>query len=193
LNGGTVTVETTATGNNYMGRIDVATGTTNNATGHAVLDLFNSVNKIRLRSQRVFFKARVMIPTLSTGAITFTAQVGLQDTNAIGAPANGVYFSYTHGTNSGQWVGTSRASSTSSSVNSAVAVTANQWYLLRAEINAAGTSISFYIDDALIGSVTTNIPVSTTGMRPLFQMDKGSTSNQSRILAVDFLYLKMFR
>lgn len=192
-NGGTVAVEVATTLNDYFGRINLATGTTLNATGHAVLDFFNSVNKLRIASKRTYFEARVMVPVLSTAGVTYTVQIGLQDGNAFGAPVNGIYFTYTHGTNSGQWVGTSRSASVSTSVNSAAAVVINQWDKLRCEINAAGTSVSFYVNAILIGIVSTNIPLSTIGMRPIFQIDKGSSTATSSVLAADYFHIKMFR
>lgn len=192
-NGGTVTVEVASTSNAYVGRIDIATGVTLNATGHGVLDFFNSVNKLRIASKRTYFEARVMVPVISTAVITYTVQIGLQDGNAFGAPVNGIYFTYTHGTNSGQWVGTCRSASVSTSVNSAAAVAINQWDKLRCEINAAGTSVSFYVNSILIGIVTTNIPLSVIGMRPIFQIDKGSSTATSSTLSADYFHMKMFR
>ena len=162
-------------------------------TGHAVIDFFNSVNKIRIGGRRIFFEARVQIPTLSVAAQTFTVQIGIEDGNAAGLPANGIFFSYTHGTNSGQWVGVSRAGSTSTPINSSVAVVAGQWYELRAEINAARTVIEYYIDGVLIGTNNaSNIPGATSGMRPMFQIDK-SAGSTARTLLADYMYLKMFR
>ena len=189
--GAAITVETTATNNDYMGMITASTGTT--TTGHAVIDFFNSVNKIRIGGRRIFFEARVQIPTLSVAAQTFTVQIGIEDGNAAGLPANGIFFSYTHGTNSGQWVGVSRAGSTSTPINSSVAVVAGQWYELRAEINAARTVIEYYIDGVLIGTNNaSNIPGATSGMRPMFQIDK-SAGSTARTLLADYMYLKMFR
>jgi hypothetical protein len=191
-NGGAVTVETTATSNDYMGMIVASTGSSS-SSGHAVIDFFNSVNKIRLGLKRIFFEARVEIPTLSTATQTFTVQAGLEDGNAAGLPANGVFFSYTHGTNGGQWVGVCRSGSTSSPTNSTVAVVANTWYVLRAEINAARTVVEYYIDGVLIGTNNaSNIPGTTAGMRPMFQIDK-SAGTSARTLAADYMYLKMFR
>ncbi len=190
-NSGTVTVETAATNNTYFGMITLSTGATS-ASGHAVLDFFNSVNKIRLGAQRIFFEARVQIPTLSVAAQTFTVQIGLADTNTAGLPTNGIFFSYTHGTNSGAWVGVCRAISTSTPTNSVVTVVAAQWYELRAEINASRTNVDFYIDGVLISSNAINIPTTTAGMRLMFQIDK-SVGTTARTMLADYMYWKIFR
>ena len=189
--GASNTVETTATSNDYAGQITASTGT--NAAGRATIDFFNSVNKIRVGAKRIMFEGRVEIPTLSATGQVFTVYVGLLDGNASGIPANGIYFTYTHGTNSGAWVGNCTSGSTNSPINSAVTVVANTWYELRAEINAAGTVVEFYIDGVLIGTNNaSNIPAATAGMRPAFKIEK-SAGGTARTLTADYMYLKMFR
>ena len=189
--GSSVTVEVAATGNDYIGQIILSTGTTN--SGHAVLDYFNSVNKIRIGAQRQFYEFRVKHATLSDATNTYTSYTGLRDANAIGIPANGMYFSYTHGTSSGQWTYTCRNGSTGSPTASGITVVAATWYILRIEVNAAGNSVSFFINNALVGTTTgATIPASTIGMRPLFQIDK-TVGTTARTFIADYAYWKMFR
>lgn len=191
--GGVVTPETTVAANGYLGRISLGTGTTASAAGVATLDYFNSTNKIRLGTQQIVFETYVMIPVLSNATTGFTVEVGLADGNAKGAPTNGVYFSYIHSANSGAWVAQTINTSTSTPVNSAVTVVAGTWYKLRATINAAGTSVSFYINGNLIGTSTTNIPASTTGLRPVLQIGKSTNSATSSVLWADYVYWAFYR
>ena len=92
---------------------------------------------------------------LSDGTMTYTFRCGFCDD--IASIAEGCYFSYTHGTNSGNYVLNSTASSTTTSVNTSTAFSTD-WEKLKIVVNSAGTSISFYIDDVAVGSaITTNI------------------------------------
>jgi hypothetical protein len=95
-----------------------------------------------LGGRQIIYEARVRIETLSDATNTFTSYYGFMDGNAAGGPANGVYFSYNHGVNSGNWTCTAKVAGTTS-LNSGVAVAANQWYILRMVINAAGTVAEF--------------------------------------------------
>jgi hypothetical protein len=180
-NSGSSDVEAASTGNDYAGMHVLST--LNSASSNPLIHGFGGNNKIALGNKAFSWEARVRISASSTNAQNFTTRIGFMDGVATGAPVNGVFFSYNHGTNSGNWVATSTSASTSSNVNSTVAMTANQWYILRAVVNAAGTSISFYIDDALIGSVATNIP--TVAMRPVFKHEK-TNGTQARLAYCDY-------
>lgn len=198
LNGGTATINTAATtGLNAIGMVTLATGTTNNSTGVASLSLWNSVNKISLGQSPVTIEWRCRVPTLSAANPRYEIRLGLQNADTTGDPTAGVYFSYTSSVNSGQWQGISRSASTSSTVNSSIAVAANTWYRLRAEINATRTNIDFYVDSGsgyvLIGSSTTNIPTTAEVLRPVAKINKGSNSATSRTLDLDWVWWALER
>lgn len=76
-------------------------------------------------------------------------------------PTDGCYFFYASGTNSGNWVGKTAQSSTRSSANSNIAMTPNAWTRLKIIVNAAGTSVGFFINGTEIANspLTTNIPL----------------------------------
>lgn len=189
--GAAASIQGVATGNDYCGLAICSTGTT--STGRSAIDFFNGNSRVRFGASRIFYEWRVRIPTLSTSSQTFQTIVGLTDLVTSGLPTNGVYFYYSHGTNSGQWRCTCRASSSSTDRDSAITVVANQWYKLRAEINAAGTTVTFFIDNVQVGtSVSTQIPSSTTGLRYNAKIEK--TNGTSALAAhFDYLYWKTFR
>lgn len=177
-----------AVGNDYAGIHILSTLTS--ASSRPTLSSFNNVNRIKLGGLQTVYEARIRIETLSLAAQAFTTYFGLMDGNAAGAPTNGVYFSYTHGTNSGKWVCTTRSGSTSTTVNSNITVTANQWYKLKAVINATGTQVQFYINDTLVGTSTTNIP--TAAQRFVFKMEK-SAGTTARTSSLDYVSFRMVR
>ena len=150
---------------------------------------------------------RVRIETLSDAANIFTASFGLTDlsvipntsnggTIAAGDPANGVYFSYTHGTNSGKWIAVTRDSSNADIKNSTVTVTPNQWYKLKVVANSTGTQIDYYIDDVLIGSCTdvNKIPRANP-LKFVFKIEKGggTVGNVARTCSIDYVGWKVDR
>lgn len=184
-----------AGGNDYAGIHVLNTGTT--ATGRAAIGSFNHYNKIKVGGKQVIYEGRVRVENLSTSAQTFTVYFGLMDltlaasTVTAGAPANGIYFTYTHGSNSGNWQAFSRSSSTSSTVNSSVAVVANTWYKLRAVVNDNGTNVDFYVDGTLIGSATTNIPTSAA-MKFVYKLEK-TVGTTARTSSLDYINWRMVR
>lgn len=111
--------------------------------------------------------------------------VGISDGLFGSEAANGVYFNYASGTNSGNWVGKTSASSSRTSADSAVAVSGGTWVRLKIVVNAAATSVSFYIDDVEIANspITTNIP--TTAIAPFI-----SRESTTPVVDIDLFTLK---
>ena len=110
---------------------------------------------------------------------------------ATGDIANGAYFEYTHGTNSGNWQIKTAAASSRTTANTTTAADTN-WHRFTIDINAGGTSVSFYIDGAEVANspIATNIP--TAGyFSDSFSIDKdgGSTGTTSRDLYIDLSYI----
>jgi len=186
-------------GNDYVGLHILNTGTT--ATGKAALGSFNCYDKLKLGGKQVIFEARVRFEALSDATNTYTGYFGITDlaitastnatgTIAAGAPTNGVYFTYTHGTNSGKWVATNRSAGTSTSINSNVTVVANQFYKVKAAINVGGTQIDYYIDGTLIGSTATNIP--TAAMKMVLKLEK-TAGTTARTCSTDYVGFRMTR
>lgn len=68
---------------------------------------------------------------------------------------NGIYFKCIQGT--ANWRCFTSASSTNTDSNSGVALTTD-WTKFHFIVNAAGTSVAFYIDDSLVATNATNIP-----------------------------------
>ena len=129
----------------------------------------------------------VNIPTLSDGTNRFEATAGFADAFNSSFHDNGIYFYYRDNVNSGQWVGRTENSGSVTTVNSSVTVGAGTWYLLAFEINAAASSVEFFVNGTSFGTSSTNIP-SAAGLH--FGMDEqvGSTA---RTMQVD--YCRMYQ
>lgn len=180
-------------GNTYAGIHRLTTGTT--ATGRAGLGSSDFANRIKLGGNQVLYEIRVRFPVLSTGSQTYTAYLGLSDlvsttttnVSAGSTIANGVYFTYT----TAGLRGLCRNSTTTATQTSAVSITANTWYKLKAIINSTATSVDFYLDGTKIGSsITANIPSSP--MKFVFLLEK-SVGGTSVNCDIDYIGWKMIR
>lgn len=127
----------------------------------------------------------VQLSSLSSGGNTYRFSCGLADgTTLVGSTdafVDGVYFQYTNAVNGGQWTINCTKGSVTTTVNTSVVATTN-FVTLTAVINTPGTSVSFFINNVLVGTpITTNIPtnpitpfvtaINLTGTNPTFNAD----------------------
>lgn len=188
INSGTVATMTAATGSGTTpGIVQLQTGT--DTTGRSTYR--NGLAAMRFGSGRVIFSSRLRVPTLSDGTETFTVWVGFVDNGAItGDTTDGAYFIYssasTYYTNIANWSGKTSNNSSRTEVSSATAVTANQFYTILIDVNAAGTQADFYLDGVLIGSSTTNIPTGSGREFGFGYKIEKSAGTTSRNLDIDY-------
>lgn len=118
------------------------------------------------------------IPTLSTSGQRFTIYLGYLSNNGSGTiGTDGIWFEYTDNVNSGNWQIKTRSSSTTTTANTTTAADTN-WHKFSIIINAAGTSVAFYIDDVQVTNspITTNIPSVTIATACMITKSTGSTA-----------------
>lgn len=131
---------------------------------------------------------------LSNATDTYQIIYGFADTNSAANQVDGVFFLYdsegisTGSAVSGNWQLVTSANSIRTFTTSSVAVAINTWYRLRIEINAAGTSASFYINDTLAGTITTNIPTGSSRVTGYLCMIIKSAGTNSRSMDHDWSY-----
>lgn len=141
------------------GVIVIATGTT--TTGSCVLTLGATW---AASGGQTIYTTSVRLPTLSTVGEEYIFRVGLHDGTS-GAVTDGVYFEYNRLTAGDFWRCATANNSTRTLVTTTSAIVANTWYRLKIIVNAAGTSVDYYVDDVLLTSgslpITTNIPTTS--------------------------------
>lgn len=128
----------------------------------------------------------VRIEDLSDGTDRYTFDVGLFGAQTLAVDA--IRFRYADNVSAGNWTVDTISASTSTTTDSGVAVAADTWYKLRIDINAAGSSITFYVNDVLVATHTTNIP--SVLVAPRCRMLKALGTN-SRQAYID--YFKMYK
>ena len=179
---------TTTPDNGSFGVWQFSTASATASTSYAIQD-GTTLTSLRLGGGAFVYETRIRIPTLSDGTNTFTASTGIAN-NAPAFATSDVCFKYTHGTNSGHWTLETKNNSVATTADSGIAVVAGTWYRLRAEINAAGTSITYYINGSSVGTITTNIPTAS-GRELCAAMDiTKSAGSTARTLLVDYVYMK---
>jgi hypothetical protein len=180
-NGGSLAITAASIG--HIGIINLNTGTSNNGTGRGALSLGTaSVQPTGV----IIYEALVMFPALSTATVEYTGLFGCSDTQSA-TPNNGIYFLYDR-LNAGSdiWRICTAAGGSRTLTNTAVAVVPLTWYKIKFIANLNPTKrIDYYINNNYIASITTNIPVLTTGFRA--QMLKASSSTTSRAVQVDYI------
>lgn len=181
--GSNIANTTPATGS--IGNFTLTTGTT--ATGRAAVSTGANTN-YQLGFGTTVVEWRVRTPTaLTDGTNTYTVKTGLAEL-ATGAETRGVYFQYS--ISSSVWQVINRSASTNSTGTTSVTVVANTWYKLKIVVNAAATSVDFYIDDVLVSTLTGNIPTANPLM-PMCGIFKSVGVNQS-IMAVDYFGMNIY-
>ena len=133
----------------YAEVFTINAGTTTTGTA------FNRYDKIEVAGGIVSIRWGVEINALSTVDEEYIADVGLMDGTATSATTDGNYFRYDRLT-SVNWLCVTESGGTETATDSGVAVTGDPMDL-RVELNAGNTSTTFYIDDVLVATNTTNI------------------------------------
>lgn len=170
----------------HPGQILLSTGTAS-ASGSALVRLSASGNDrgpFVVGGGSISTTWDVYLGALSDGTDTYTIYCGLTSGSDFNEPNDGLYFVYSHGINSGNWQVKTAQSGSRTTGDSSTAVTANTWYRLRVDINAAGTEANFYVNDVLLtnGTIATTIPTARFGAS--VQIVK-SVGTASRSIAVD--------
>ena len=131
---------------------DAATWTT--ASGQMLL----------LGSGEVIYRANVKRPIIEDGTDRWSYRIGL-GANTLADINDGVYFETdlnTHG--DANWRGATANGATRTKTTLGVAPAAGVWDILEFVVNAAGTSIGFYVNGTLLATTTTNIPTINTAV-----------------------------
>lgn len=135
------------------------------------------------------FETLINVGTLSTAADEYVIVAGFIDGRANDAISDGVYWEYDR-TNSVNWIGVTESGGTRTEIDSSVAVSTgtSAWVKLRFEVNAAGTSIEFFLNGTSVGTSTTNI--TSNGMQYFIRAMKSASSGAQNILYIDYIYVR---
>lgn len=153
------TVQTPAV--NRVGIAQTTTGTT--STGRVALATGNT--PVRLSGGEWLYTADVNVVQLSTATERFALLIGFLGSYTTINQTNAVYFLYDEGgvsTNSpgasANWACATVSNSSRTITNTSTAVVSGTFVRLQIVVNAAGTSVGFYINGSLVHTETNTIP-----------------------------------
>jgi hypothetical protein len=127
------------------------------------------------------YEALININTLSTALERYRMIFGFGSVISNSSETNGVFITYDEGgtangtTASANWQCVTVDNSVRTLTTSTTAVTASAWNKLRIEINAAGTSVTFYVNGVSIATHTTNIPLASNSRYVLMKTGVAKT------------------
>ena len=139
------------------------------------------------------------ITTLSTLAERFFTIFGWITGSNLSNPANAILITYDEGGVVIPYAGgtpnfrcITRGGSTITGTISSVPVVAGQWYKLKINISSDGGTVTFFIDDTLVATHSTNLPLNTTAILPYSIIAK-SSGTAARAMQTDyFMYKQIF-
>jgi hypothetical protein len=132
------------------------------------------------------FETDIFLANLSTAGEEYGFSFGFGDNTALDM-VDGVYFKYNRlGTGVNWRLMTSKASARTDT-DSGVIVTAGVWHRFKIIINALATSVAFYIDNILVGTITTNIPDAATKLGVIMGILK-SAGTTNRLVYCDWIW-----
>jgi hypothetical protein len=127
------------------------------------------------------YEALININNLSTALERYRMIFGFGSVISNSSEADGVFITYDEGGTangtvaSANWQCVTVANSVRTLTTSTTAVTASAWNKLRIEINAAGTSVTFYVNGTAIATHTTNIPLASNSRYVLMKTGLAKT------------------
>ena len=166
--------------------------TTTSASGASSLYLAKTINSLAFfGSAHLICSTYVYFNTLSDGTNTYTFSSGLVTgaNSTTLAVNNSITIQYTHGTNSGKWLGVSRDNAgAQSTVDLGTTVATNTPYVLTICFDKARAEARFYVDGVYAGRVTGNMPNAVTaGLRNIIVKSAGTTARDAYIANMSFL------
>lgn len=172
---------------NHPGVLEVTVSSAGTDGGGITSGIFGAAgnNSFITGGGEMVIETLIKIPTLSNGTNNASVAFGLVDSPGWSAPGNGIYITYQSVT-SLNWYFTSVKASSVTQVISSIPVTAG-WHNLKFVVNAAGTSIEFFIDGVSAGTpITTDIPV--VALPPMLTIRK-TLGASAFYMGVDYISL----
>lgn len=202
VDGLTVSIGTTVERESYLAGVTNHSGSGVINTGHArgikAVTVSTATSTAYINSSTILtqqasgaynVQALIQFAAVSDASQGYTTRLGmiLQSVTGTVDPTNGIFFRQNHANNGGRWEAVCRASSTETVVDTGVAASTDKC-LFEIRINAGNNSITFYINGALVATITTNIPANTTQMRFALGVQR-TQGNADKAVYIDFFRL----
>jgi hypothetical protein len=169
----------------HMGVVRFSTGTTTTGGAYHGADVFAIFGASGGTHDLEWL---VYLPAASDGTDTYQLWMGFGNQTNYTQPSNGVYFGYTHGTNSGNWTLNATKGSSTTTTNASSGPTFSGWNKFRINIDSTASTATFYHNGSSLGTVTTNIPVTVSTHKTGIQLSiLKSAGTNDRICYLDYV------
>ena len=192
--GGIVAAQSLAAAPQRTNQIGVHTLSTSTAATNWANHVSSGVASMYLGNGAWVYETSINSSNLSTALERFRIVSGFGSNNSNTQEGDGVFFTYDEGGTlngtaaSPNWQCVTVANVVRTLTTTSVAVVNAAWIKLRIEINAAGTSVAFYINGALVATHTTNIPLGSNNRFVLIKQGIHKTIGiTNRVMWVDYL------
>lgn len=176
---------------NAVGVFRLTSGTTA-STGLSLQTNPQQIGAFRPSTYAATFVGRINMNQLSDATNRYIIRVGLITAAYNSNPASGIFFRYSDNVNSGKYECVCRNANVETVINTTIApAISTNWDKLEWRINAAGTSVEFFINNVSQGTIATNIPT-TTYLLMWFVLHKVSGAS-SQLMDIDAYYFKITR
>lgn len=169
-----------------MGIVTFSTGTT--ATGRA--GTLSNVNcyTFNTNQYQLAVSARLGNHAISDGTDTYQAYIGFLD-SITAVSTDGAYF--LHDSTSANWQCVSRSNNVQTLVNSGVPVQTNRYALFEIRYDPIANALTYYINNVLVATITTNIPNTTARLIGLGYFINKTVGLIARTITIDYTELEI--
>lgn len=175
----------TVANTNHPGMVMLGTGT--DTTGRAAIYLDGS--NITFSGGAIVYEAVIYQGTAADGTNSYTMRLGF-GTSVSGDHTDGAYFEYSNA--NANWLCKTAKASTRTTTTTSTAFVAG-FTKLRIEVNAAATSVEFFVAGVSVATITTNIPNTSSIFMGIIQSIIKSAGTSNRNLVMDYvLYQNTF-
>lgn len=145
----------------------------------------------RIGILKMIFGIRQNLWAVGSAGENYTLWVGFFDI-VTAQPTNGVYFRYNYAVNGGRWEYCTTVAGATTAADTGVGFTAQVYQVMEVEINAAGTSVTFYIDGTLVGTISSGLPTSV-GLLAMSNVlrSAGTGSGGAGVESIDAMYIAL--
>lgn len=190
LTTGTVAYQASTGASNGVIRLSTGTG----ASSLCALGL-GTTTPILLNNAITFFEGRFAMPSLGgPGANQLGFQMGLLNATTVVAPSanpplNAIGFHFDGSGNTPTLTAFSSNAATTTTIATGLTPAINTFYKISFITNAAGSSAYFYLNNAFVGTSSTNMPT-TILMAPMMKINSGGTNAAAKTVDIDFYDLQ---
>jgi hypothetical protein len=148
------------------------------------------INSLQFGGGDWFAQAVVQLVALSNVTDEYVFAFGYYDTTNADA-IDGVYWEYDRATAGDFWRAATSNNSVRTKDTTSIAVTAGTWYRLGIEINSSGNRAKYYVNGALIDTISSNIPNGTARTTaPFWGYRKTAGTGSGTLIAMDNWLIK---